>query len=78
MFCFSEEKRTYVRMFVRLYVRNRHYPVLVNSEDLVVGNAMQAAINRAQLNLQEAVEFQQETFFDVVMKAADGKVFFVL
>lgn len=39
---------------------------------------MQTAINGAKLNLQEAVELQQETLFDVVMEAADGEIFSVL
>lgn len=39
---------------------------------------MQATINGAQLNLQEAVELQQEALLDVVMEAADGEIFSVL
>lgn len=71
--------RTYVRVFMGcLHVSYRYYPILVDSEDLLVRHGMQATINGAQLNLQEAVELQQETLLDVVMEAADGEIFSVL
>lgn len=39
---------------------------------------MQTAVNGAELDLQEAVEFQQQTLFDVVMEAANGEILLVL
>lgn len=39
---------------------------------------MQATVNGAQLNLQETVELQQKTLFDVIMEAANGEIFSVL
>lgn len=68
-----------MRVFMRrLHVGYRYYPIFVDPEDLIVGHLMQAAVNGAKLNLQEAVELQQETLFDVVMEAADGEIFSVL
>jgi len=61
-----------------LHISYRYYPVLVDSKNLFIGYGMQATINGPQLNLQEAVEFQQETFLDVVMEAANGEIFSVL
>jgi len=59
------------------HVSYRYNPVLVDSKDLLVRHGMQATINGAQLNLQEAVELQQETLLDVVMETADGEIFSV-
>lgn len=61
----------------RLHISYRYYPVLIETQDLVVGYGMQTAINGAQLNLQEAVELQQQALLDVVMEAADGEIFSV-
>lgn len=62
----------------RLYVGYRYYPIFVDPEDLVVGYLMQTTVNGAKLNLQEAVELQEKTLFDVVMEAANGEIFSVL
>lgn len=61
-----------------LHISDRYYPVFVEPEDLVVGQRMQAAVNGAELNLQEAVELQQQPLFDVVMKAPHGKILLIL
>jgi len=39
---------------------------------------MQTAINGTELNLQETVELQQKTLFDVIMEAANGEIFSIL
>lgn len=62
----------------RFNIRYRYYPIFVESEDLVVEYLVQTTINGTQLNLQETVELQQETLFDVVMEAANGEIFSVL
>lgn len=62
----------------RFYVGYWYYPIFIEPEDFIVWYLMQTAVNGAQLDLQEAVEFQQKTLFDVVMEAADGEIFSVL
>ena len=68
-----------MRMFIRrFHISDRYYPVFIEPEDLVVGYWMQTAVNGAKLNLQEAVEFQQQTLFDVVMEPANSEILLVL
>lgn len=62
----------------RLNVCDRYYPIFIEPEDLIVGDRMQTAVNGAKLNLQEAVELQQQTLFDVVMEAANSEILVVL
>ena len=57
-----------MRMLVRrLDIGDGYDAVLVEPEDLVVGHGFEAAVDGAQLDLQEAVELQQQAFFDVVV-----------
>lgn len=66
-------------MFVgRLDVGDRYDAVLVEPEHLVVGDWVKASIDRAQLDLQKAVELQQQALLDVVVQAPYREVFPVL
>lgn len=68
-----------MRMFMRrFHISDRYYPVFIEPKDLVGGYWMQTAVNGAKLNLQEAVEFQQQTLFDVVMQATNREILLVL
>lgn len=62
----------------RFHISDRYYPVFIEPKDLVGGYWMQTAVNGAKLNLQEAVEFQQQTLFDVVMQATNREILLVL
>lgn len=52
--------------------------VLVQPQHLVVRDPVQSPVDRAQLDLQEAVEFQQQALLYVVVETPDGEVLPVL
>lgn len=60
-----------------LHIAPTHRPVLVDVQHLGIAQLATPAVDSAQLDLQEAVQLQQQSLFHVVVQASNGKAIVV-
>lgn len=62
---------------VSFNISYRNDPIPVKFEHLISGNWGETSVYRTKLNLQEWIQFQQQTFLNIIVEAPHSKVGFV-